>query len=452
MNMVRPLPILSMILLLGGCATGTPVAVEHVIAVPERWSAEVPSSSPSADTDWWSGFDNDELVRFVVLARDQGYDVAGAQARVRQALAEVRIAGGQLVPEVSGSGDTGRTGPFGDGGTSSFDLGVTARYELDLWARNRAARQSALAALDAAGHDRDAVTLIAQTQTASAWAATVAATERHAIATRNLDAARRILALVESRQRAGMATPLELAQQRGLVASLEQRLAAIDRERAAAHATLAALIGQPPQGLMVETAQLSAVPVPALSPALPSTMLVHRPDIAAAERRLAAGGADVAVARAAMLPRITLGIGAGFESGRLSRLFDDPFYSLASALAAPIFAGGRLAGERDRAIARQEELLALYRRAIVTAFAEVEQALATIYTLDRERAAQGEVLAQAEIAARLAESRYRAGAETLLVMLDAQRTLYTAQEDALTLRHARMDAALMLYRSLGGSR
>lgn len=229
-------------------------------------------------------------------------------------------------------------------------------------------------------------------------------------------------------------------------------IAQIERDRALGRATLATLLGRAPQGFDVATTALADVGVPLVALELPSAVLVRRPDIAAAERRLAAADADVAVARAAMLPQITLGAGSGFESGRLPRLFDDPIYSLASALTAPIFAGGRLAGEREYAIARREELLAGYRGTIVAAFAEVEQALATIDTLERETTAQAEALRQAEIAARLAESCYRAGAETLLVVLDAQRTLYSAQEDALTLRQARIDGAITLYRSIGGRR
>lgn len=435
--------------LLAGCGMADGGPPGHGLTVPRGWSGAAPAAA-ALPGDWWHSFGNDELAALVMSARQQGFDTAAAEARVRQALAGARIAGAPLSPEIDASAGAGRSGEIGGAAASAYDAGITARYELDLWARNRASRRAALAVLDAAGHDRDAIALVAETEAASSWLASVAATERHGIATRNRDAARRILALIDSRYRAGMAGPLELAQQRGLVASLEQRLAAIDRDIAVNRAALALLVGRPPQAFVVESGRLSETSMPNLFGALPSTVLAHRPDVAAAERRLAAADADVAVARAAMLPRVTLAAGVEFEGGRFSRLFEDPLYSLAAGLAAPIFAGGRLAGERDLAIARREELLADYRRAIVAAFADVEQALAAISTLDGERVAQAEALRQAEIAARLAESRYRAGAETLLTMLDAQRTLYAAQEDALTLRHARLDAAVALYRAFGG--
>jgi len=446
----RFLPTFLLAPLLAGCATAEVEPVAHGVAVPDAWSSVAPASAAPM-RDWWAGFGNEELTGLVAAARGQGYDVEAAEARVRQALASVRIAGAPLLPEIDASAGAERTGAFGDAGSSAYDAALTARYELDLWSRNRASRRAALAALDAAGHDREAVALVAETETASAWLATVAATERRSIATLNLAAANQVLALVESRYRAGTASPLELAQQRGLVAGLEQRLAVIEGDIAVDRAALAALVGRPSPGFEVATAKLSTLLVPAISADLPATVLTRRPDIVAAERRLAAADADVAAARAAMLPQVTLSAGAGYESGRLSRLFDDPLYSLAAGLAAPIFAGDRLRGERDLAIARREELLADYRQAIVTAFAEVDQALASIAAIEREQGAQAEALRQAETAARLANSRYRAGAETLLTMLDAQRTLYAAQEDALTLRQARLEAAVTLYRALGGS-
>ncbi|MCG2840675.1 efflux transporter outer membrane subunit [Sandaracinobacter sp. RS1-74] len=432
-------------LLLAGCTTGGHASADPAITSPAHLSADRPGSPLTAPDDWWSGFRSAELSELIGRARSEGFDVAASEARVRRALAGTRIAGAALLPDLNAN-----VAAEHSDGDPAFSIGLATRYELDLWGRNHASRRGALAMLDAAEHDRNAVALIVETETAAAWAATVAATERRAIAAHNLHAARRILGLVESRQRAGMANPLELGQQRALVASLEQRLAQIERERAFSRATLASLLGRVPQGFDVATTTLTGVGLPSFTPELPSAVLLRRPDIAAAERRLAAADADVALARAAMWPQITLRAGGLFESGRLPRLFDNPIYSLAFALTAPIFAGGRLAGERDYAVARREELWADYHGAIVAAFAEVEQALSHIDTLERETDAQTEALRQAEIAARLAESRYQAGAETLLVMLDAQRILYAAQEDALTLRQARIRAAIILYRSVGG--
>ncbi|MDH0485987.1 TolC family protein, partial [Pseudomonas sp. GD04015] len=137
-------------------------------------------------------------------------------------------------------------------------------------------------------------------------------------------------------------------------------------------------------------------------------------------------------------------------ANRLSRLFADPVYSLAAALAAPIFDGGALAAERDRSAARREELLADYRKSIVEAFADVQVALNAGAGVDAQWQAQQEVQAQAERALRLAEQRYRAGADDLLNLLDAQRTLYAAEDQSAQLRLARLQTGVALARALGG--
>lgn len=155
-------------------------------------------------------------------------------------------------------------------------------------------------------------------------------------------------------------------------------------------------------------------------------------------------------ARAALLPSLNLDVGLSSGGNTLRRVFESPVYALAAALTAPIFNAGHLAAGRELAEARREELLANYRQNIVTAFGEVETALNATTRLDEQLAAQAEELAQAERALALAESRYRAGAETPIVLLDTQRTLYTTQDAAVQLKFARLQAAVSLYRALGG--
>jgi len=183
---------------------------------------------------------------------------------------------------------------------------------------------------------------------------------------------------------------------------------------------------------------------------LPADLLLRRPDIARAEAQLSSADANIIAARAAMLPRISLGGDITAGSNRVSSVFDNPVYSLAAGLAAPIFNAGRLAAGRDLAVAQREELLANYRRAIVAAFGDVEVALNAVAGIDAQRIAQEEELRQAQRALNLAESRYRAGAETSLTLLDAQRTLYAAQDAAAQLRTLRLQAAVSLYKALGG--
>lgn len=160
--------------------------------------------------------------------------------------------------------------------------------------------------------------------------------------------------------------------------------------------------------------------------------------------------ANIAAARAAMLPSLTLSAGAGYASDTVHTLFDTPLYSLAAGLAAPIFEGGRLRGARDLAVAQREELLADYHAAIVAAFGDVDKALNAVAGLDAQIKAQNEALAQAQHAYALAQSRYRAGAETMLTVLTTQQALFAAQDEAVQLKQARLQAAVALYQALGG--
>ena len=255
--------------------------------------------------------------------------------------------------------------------------------------------------------------------------------------------------MVESRARAGAATALEQAQQRGLVAAQRQGLEAQRQQVQAAHTALAVLLGQaePPP---VQARALPVVQAALPDAGTPTELLARRPDIAQAEQRLKAAQADVAAARAALLPRISLSAGLATGGSGLARVLDNPVYSLAAALAAPLFDGGRLAAGRDLAQARQAELLAQYRAAIVAAVGDVELALQSLAGAHAQRAAQAQVVEQAQQAARLAQSRYRAGAETLLTLLDAQRTLYAAQDMAAQLHQAEWLAQVALLRALGG--
>ena len=189
---------------------------------------------------------------------------------------------------------------------------------------------------------------------------------------------------------------------------------------------------------------------PTIDAGVPSELLTRRPDIAGAEARLAAAQADVKVARAAMLPTLTLTANLGSNADKLGNVLRNPFYNLTSGLVAPIFNNGRLSAERDRTTARQQELLETYRGAIINGFADVEKALNSIRGLDQQRQWQSEELNQAQRAFEIAQSRYQAGAEDLLTVLETQRTLYTAQDQNVQLRLSRLQSSIALYKALGG--
>jgi len=451
-KVLRLMGVGTLALLAAGCAVPPPMASApgRVVVAPTAWQAPVAGGLPVAPA-WWLAFGDSELAALMAEAEAHNHDIAAAAARVQQAAAGLRIAGAALLPTVTAGADLSRTAYRGDNpyDTDSAFLGLSARYEVDFWGRYRAARESARATWIASGFDRDTVRLGVQAAVANAWLQAVALQERAAIAERNLQDARQLLQLVEARWRAGAATALERAQQRGLASTQQRTLEALRQQADAARSTLAVLTGRTAR-MSTSTHSLERLTLADAAAGVPSELLARRPDIARAEAGLRAAEADIAVARAAMLPSLSLSASAGTGGSRLRDVFQNPVYSLAAGLAAPIFDAGRLAAGHQLAQARREELLAQYRGAIVAAFADVEVALNAAAALDAQALAQADVLEQARSAATLAESRYRGGAETLLVLLDAQRTLYAAQDLAVQIRLARIQASVALFRALGG--
>ncbi|MGA9705495.1 efflux transporter outer membrane subunit, partial [Pseudomonas sp.] len=378
------------------------------------------------------------------------------------AQASAVIAGAPLRPEVNfnlatsrqrllrGSGGPNLDASQSDDVVDNFGADLTASYEVDFWGGRAAARDSAAYSLQASEFDQATVELTLLGNVADRYAQTLAARQRQQIAELNLANARNVLDLVQTRYDAGSATALELAQQKSLVASQQRQLPLIQQLAEESQITLAALLGQPVQALDLGNEPFQALTWPTIGAGLPSQLLSRRPDIAKAEAELAAAQADVTVARAAMLPKLTLGATLGSDAYKAMEILRSPYYTLTAGLVGPIFNNSRLSAERDKARARQDELLQTYRGAIINGFADVEKALSSITRLDEQREWQTEELQQAQSAFQIAESRYQAGAEDLLTVLETQRTLYAAQDMNVQLRLSRLQASIALYKAMGG--
>lgn len=444
-------------LVLAGCVSAPPQVQQsqlQALDVPAQWqrSHGATGQRDAVSQGWWRSFGSAELDALVADAQQHSLDVAAAMARVQQAQASARYAGAELLPTVNATAQAGHQGRLGGHAETTgrnLSVGLAASYELDLWGRLQSQRDAAGAALRASSFDHDTVRLSVTAAVADAWLLNVGLRERGEIAQRNLQTAERLLALVESKANFGAATSLELAQQRGLVAAQRRALAALDQQQADAQRSLALLLGQV-QGPAVSQSSVLALQVPRIDQGEPIELVTRRPDIARAEARLQAADADLDAARAAMLPRLSLTAELGAQGRQLHRVLDNPLYSLAAGLAAPIFDAGRLAANRDLVIAQREELLLAYRQSIVQAFSDVQTALNTVAGVQQQALAQEEELRQARKALALAEARYRAGAETQLVLLDTQRSLYQAQDLAVQLHQERLRASVALYKALGG--
>ncbi|MCB5185749.1 efflux transporter outer membrane subunit [Methylobacillus gramineus] len=448
---------LFLLVLLPACTSVQPLQLQPedgLSPLPAAWRNASSLDNNKLDQAWWQAFGSPDLDRLVRSVHTDSFNMAAAIARVEQAQKLAVVAGAPLLPEVSATGSLGRQRRMGGSSDaaslSNYSAGLAASYEIDFWGKNRAAYQGALSTLRASEFDRDSLQLTLTASVATAWIQQTGLQDRVQIAGRNLENAERVLQLVESRYRAGAATPIELAQQRGLVASQRRSQALLQQQYGNIQAALAVLLSKSVSELAIADNSLNQVAKPMIGLVMPSELLTRRPDIARAEASLLAADANIQVARATMLPSITLTGGISTGSDHLHSVFDNPLYSLAAGIAAPIFNAGRLAAQRDYAIARRQELLANYRQAIITAFADVETALNLINGIDRQTQAQDVELENAQRAFALAESRYKAGAETLLTMLDTQRTLFAAQDLAVQLHQLSLQASVDLYRALGG--
>ncbi|QUP67819.1 efflux transporter outer membrane subunit [Pseudomonas syringae Cit 7] len=451
--------VLTACLLLSACQTPAPPP-DSGIQLPASWAFAANAAAQRSDIRWWQQFGSPQLNRLIEQASLDSHEVAAAMARVRQAQASAIIGGAPLLPELAFDlrGERNRflrnsdrkAHPSDDNNTNNFTSDLTASYEVDFWGGIAAGRDSALQGLRASQFDQATVELTLLANVADRYAQTLAAREQGRIAELNLANAQDVLRLVQTRYESGSATALELTQQKNLVAAQQRELPRVQQLANEQLITLAALLGQPVQNLHLADQPFDTLNWPDIGPGLPSELLTRRPDLAKAEADLAAAQANVTVARAAMLPKLTLSARLGTENTRAEDWLRAPFSSLAAGLVGPIFNNGRLAAERDKATARQEELLETYRGAIINSFADVEKALNSIRGLDQQRYWHEEELKQAQTAFRIAQSRYQEGAEDLLTVLETQRTLYQAQDVSVQLRLARVQASIALYKALGG--
>ena len=433
-----------------GCATTQPMP-SPAVETPKAWNEAEAQGEARISADWWQAFGSDELKALVAQALAGSPDLAIATERVRQAEAQVRMAGASLFPALNAGHDSRISKSEGNTGKSS-SAALSASYEVDLWGGNAAGKRGAEAALRASEFDREAARLTLIAGVATAYFEVLSLRGRLEVARENLAIAERVFNLVSVRARNGAVSPLDVARQEAAVLSQRAALLPLEQQERQTLAALAILLGRVPEGFALQARSLSPLAVPSISPGLPAELLVRRPDLAAAEAQLAAANADLSAARAALLPSIQLTGSAGVASGALLAVAGGPTsaLSLAASVLAPIFDGGRRRGQVALAESRERELVEGYRKAILASFADVETALAAASRLAQRETLQSQVQERAREALRLAEVRYREGADDLLSVLDAQRTLFDAQDQLAQTRLARLEAAVSLYKALGG--
>ena len=444
-------------LLLAGCVTGAPPPPPE--ALPAAFEHATPATAKHSPTlDWYRTFGSPELEQLIASAREANTDLRAARERVLQADARARQAGAAILPSVSANGTANYlAGHSSQGSGHELDWAamLAASYEVDFWSRNRSVAEAARLESRSSEADRETVALTLLSAVSIQYFEVLALRERIAIGRQSLDTGEQVLQAVTLRHRAGNANPTDVATQTAALDALRVQVAEFEQSEVQSRAALALLVGHAPEGFEVAATSLADLREPAVTPGIPSTLLARRPDLVRAELQLRAANANVAAARAAMLPSLSLTASGGLQNPALPATVTTisgtgPSFALAANLIQPIFDHGRLRAQRDEALAHERELLANYRGAILAALVDVETALSALEHLERVRPFQEDNVRQSEQALAGIRLRYERGAGELLALLEAQRTLYAARDQFAQYRLARLRATVALCKALGG--
>lgn len=455
---------------LAGCAQ-TPTYQAPAIDVPAAykeqgaavaqgvWQPARPAEARPPAPAWWTVYGDATLDRLQQQAEAGSPSLAQSAARLRAAQAAVASSSAAALPTLgaSASSSRARSGTqLADGSSTAristtHSIGLNASWELDLWGRVSAGVSAAQASAQASADDLAAARLSLQAAVAQTYFSLRAAEAQARLLGETLQAYERSWELTRHRQAAGVATSADVAQAEAQYKSTQVQLLESQTTRAQLEHALAALLGQAPAAFALEGA--ADLPTPSAVPAaLPSDLLQQRPDIAAAERRVAAANAQIGVARAAFFPSLTLSAAGGYRGSPVSELFNAPnlFWSLGPALAASLFDGGARSAAVETARANHAQVTAAYRQTVLTALQEVEDNLSAAAGLAQEEQLQREAVAAAQRALDVVENQYRAGTVGYLNVLSAQTSVLSARRSLIDIRSRRLAAVNTLLKNVAG--
>ncbi len=460
---MKRLQLLAALTLLAGCSALGPDYHRPVTPAPGSWKAPVAQSAGVLPAGaWWQAFKDADLDALEARALKASPQLAAAVARLEQARATARISAADLYPTVSFDPSANRsrqsdTRPLQPGvaaigySASDFRTPLDVSYEVDLWGRVRRASESALAQAQSSAADLATVRLTLQADVALNYFNLRELDTEIAVVQKTLELRSQRADLVQARVRRGAASELDGEREQADVASLSAEFAGLVRARAGLENAIAQLLGSAPSEVSIAPRAQPSQP-PQIPAGLPAELLQRRPDVAAAERTLAARNAEIGIAQAAYFPRLSLTAALGFESASLSDLIKSGsrIWALGGAVAQPVFDSGRIKGSIDRARAIYAENLANYQQRVLVAFNEVDTALSDLGLLSNQASAQNDAVIHSAKASNLADIRYRAGVANLLDLLDAQRTELAARRSVAQVDGLRLATTVRLIKALGG--
>jgi NodT family efflux transporter outer membrane factor (OMF) lipoprotein len=460
-----PAALLAALIALSGCTAG-PDYVRPESAVPDAWRETAGQWKPAEPNDgaprgkWWTLFADPGLDALEEQLDGSNLTIAQAEAQWRGAKAAARGARGGLYPSVTTSPSATRA-QGGQGRISgsdaasptvnSYQLPVDATWEIDLFGKIRRTVESSEASADAFGAQLEAVRLSMQAQLAADWFLLRGVDAQRQLLSTTVASYEKALELTTNRYRQGVVSGVDVAQAKTQVESTRAQAVELELSRTQLEHAIAVLVGKPPAVFSIEARPLEVSP-PDVPSSLPSELLEMRPDIAAAERRVAAANAQIGVAKAAYYPSLVLSAAGGYQASSLASFFSLPnrFWSLGPALVGTLFDGGRRKAVSDQAVASYDASVAAYRATVLGAFQEVEDNLAALRLLSIEAGHQAEAVTAAERALSIARNRYQVGVTIYLEVVTAQVIALANERAAVDLATRRMTASVNLVRALGG--
>ena len=422
------------------------------VSPPVEWRTRLAVTAPVEEA-WWNAFGDAQLSRLVEQARTNNPDVRIAAARVEEARATELGSRGFLLPSLGAGVEAGvrrEVSPFGQAQTSvAAQPAFRASYEVDLFGKNAARVDAAEAGVAASAASEEAARLAVSAATASGYITLLALDSRLAVLEQTLVARQEAVKFARDRAEVGYTSQLPLRQAEAEYQATAQLVPQLKAQIARQENALSVLTGELP-GAIERGGTLEDLRVPAPPATLPSELLRRRPDVAAAEYRVAAADARMRMARADFMPSLDLGAAAGLV---LSDLLADPvgIWSLGGSILAPIFQGGKLQAQLDGSTAQRDQAAWAYRSTVLTAFREVEDRMAVLANINEQQAALVAQQAAAADALRHARNRYRAGYTPYIEQVDAQRALLGVDLSLVQLRAEELTTLVGLYQAVGGA-
>ena len=457
------------LLLLAGCSVGpnykrptapTPAEFKEKGPPPEATSGEWKPAEPSEGVPrgkWWEAFADPGLNALEEQVSISNQNVAQAEANYRAARAVARGARADFFPVVSGGASATRSqsapasNPAASGATNAYEVSGNFTWEIDLWGKVRRNVEANVAAAQASEADLESARLSYEAELAADYFMMRGVDAERQLLDTTADAYQKALKLTTDRYNQGVVSAVDVAQAQTQLSTTRAQAIDLSLTRAQLEHAIAVLIGKPPAELSLSPSPLTEAP-PSIPVTVPSGLLERRPDIASAERQVAAANARIGVAEAAYFPTLGLSGDGGWGSSTISKLFTLPtrFWSLGASLVETIFDGGKRRAATDQARAQWEGTVAGYRQTVLSAFQEVEDDLAALRILSEEALQQADAVTAAEKSLSLAQTRYQGGITSYLEVITAQSTALANESTAVQLRSRRMAAAVDLVKAVGG--